>query len=127
MATFTECTASLTPTEELRGKLDVGKAGGYAIEPEYGCELPIGHSEPHHAIGQTFNDGEHDDLWITWTDSGEPQVTALPMCDAYVEPTGGEEDKICLLYAGHPGPHTYERRVEAAAPGVLEGEGWLNG
>ncbi len=112
MTTFKECSARVTPTEKLRTQLDVGKAAGYAIEPEYGCELPGGHSGPHHAIGQAFNDGEHDDLWITWNDGDEPQVTALPMCEAYVEPDATGEDKVCLLYVGHPGPHTYEREVQ---------------
>ena len=106
---FTERAASVTPKTELRSKLNVGKGGGYAIEPEYGCELPAGHAGPQHAVGQTFDKSDLDDLWITWADGEEPQVTALPMCDGYVEPTSAEEDKMCLLYFGHPGPHSYER------------------
>jgi hypothetical protein len=77
-----------------------------------GANYPAGHSDQHHAVGQTFNDGERDDLWITWPDGGEPEITPLPMCEAYVEPTADEEDKICLLYSGHPGLHTYEREAQ---------------
>jgi len=109
---FMECAASVATTEALRGNLDVGNAGGYAIEPQYGCELPSGHAGAHHAVGQTFGDGERDDLWITWVDGGEPKVSALPMCEGYVEETATDEDKVCLLYAGHPGPHTYEREAQ---------------
>ncbi|HEY8864730.1 MAG TPA: hypothetical protein VIO37_11245 [Candidatus Dormibacteraeota bacterium] len=109
---FTECAATVTTTDDLRAQLDVGKDGGYAIEPEYGCELPSGHAGAHHAVGQTFSHGVGNDLWITWLDGGEPQVGELPMCEGYVEQTADEEDKVCLLYAGHPGPHTYEREAQ---------------
>jgi len=62
-------------------------------------------------VGQTFDNSDLDDLWVTWVDGDEPQVTALAMCEGYVEETATEEDKVCLLYTSHPGPHTYEREA----------------
>ncbi|HEY7272210.1 MAG TPA: hypothetical protein VH502_05715 [Actinoplanes sp.] len=66
------------------------------------CELEAGHDGPHAAFGQQCDEAE---LWIRW-EGNPPQIRETPRCPY------DDGDAVCLLFAGHPGRHSFE--LEAA-------------
>ncbi len=109
---FVPCLATVTTTEILRSQLEA-RGDAYAAEESYGCELQAEHEGPHYAMGQSLEpewtaDGD-DDVWIRWSRDHDATLETKPMCTATHddgEYCGG--DGICMLYGGHPGPHTDE-------------------
>jgi hypothetical protein len=107
---FESCAAVTTPSDDLRSKLEA-RGNAYDVEQIYSCELPINHVGPHYSIGQSLepDSPEGDDLWLRWKDGDDSILESKPMCPALHvdgDECGGEG--ICMLYDGHPGPHTDE-------------------
>jgi hypothetical protein len=67
------------------------------------CELEDRHDGPHAALGQQSGEAE---LWIRW--NGTVRILETPECFY------DDGDAVCLLYAGHPGRHSFE--LEPARP-----------
>ena len=73
-------------------------ASTYALIDIPVCELEDGHDGPHAALGQQSGDVE---LWIRWHGTAS-RILECPHC--YYD----DGDAVCLLFAGHPGRHSFE-------------------
>lgn len=77
-------------------------------EPHHGapkslrCSMALGHDGPHGSLGQSS--GPTDEYWVRWTLRAS-QIDLLPFCPV----EGPDRNRpSCLLFAEHPGPHTFE-------------------
>jgi len=108
---FVPCPAAVAPTEIRRRQLQA-RGDAYVVEQSYSCELHAEHEGPHYSIGQSLDpestsDGD-DDVWIRWSNDRDATLEAKPMCAAAHDGGDCGGDGICMLYGGHPGPHTDE-------------------
>lgn len=102
---FVRCPAVTAPPT-------IAATTAYVVEESYTCELPADHVGPHYSILDSLEPDstpDGDDVWLRWESGRDPVQEIKAMCPASHEDgeaCGG--DGICMLYEGHPGPHTDE-------------------
>lgn len=102
------CIARVALDETEVEWLSVRPYAAHEVKSTLYCDLEAGHAGTHAALGQQGNQIE---WWVLWTlrafEIVERQVCAA---EAPGDLDDGEDREICLLYAGHPGRHSFEIR-----------------
>jgi hypothetical protein len=101
------CLASVQLDDAERQWLAFRPYRANEVPAELTCELEAGHPDPHAACGQLGNGVE---WWKHWTlRAGE--ITQHRPCGAEIPNTDPNdklnETEVCLLYADHPGRHSF--------------------
>ncbi|MFI9597711.1 hypothetical protein [Nonomuraea sp. NPDC052265] len=97
---------ALTDAEWAGLQSSANRTAVHNRDPVYVCELEPQHPGPHMALAQVWAGG--DDVWLCW-DRALRKLVTLPHCPAETGPV--DEPDECLLFADHPGAHTFERAV----------------
>ncbi|MEU4332420.1 hypothetical protein [Nonomuraea dietziae] len=84
------------------GQLASRPYAAHESKAAYGCELQADHPGPHMALAQSFDGYE---AWLRWAVRSRELVDLTP-CEASDGPV--DDPELCLLFNGHPGPHTFE-------------------
>ncbi|MFF8959058.1 hypothetical protein [Streptomyces sp. NPDC014894] len=93
------------------------------------CGLEREHAGPHHDFVRELDDGmDPGEIWVRWESGQDPlSIAALPDCEAGNGLPAGRDD-ACVLYAGHPGGHSFayadpEYATETGRPAGAYGSG----
>ncbi|GAA2263790.1 hypothetical protein GCM10010232_64640 [Streptomyces amakusaensis] len=71
------------------------------------CGLERDHSGPHHDFVRELDGVDPGEVWARWRSGQDPgSIAALPDCEAVNGLPAGRDD-ACVLYAGHPGGHSF--------------------
>ncbi|MEU9603151.1 hypothetical protein [Streptomyces sp. NPDC048057] len=72
------------------------------------CALESHEKGPHFDLVRELDDSEENEVWAQWKTGRDPSaVTLLRDCPADNGAPGGAHE-ACVLFAGHPGGHSYE-------------------
>ena len=69
------------------------------------CSLQPGHPGPHASMMQSSGADPDVEYWMRWTLRAS-EITVLPNCEAHDR---ADPQEVCLLFAEHPGPHSFDR------------------
>ncbi|MFE4666793.1 hypothetical protein ACFRI7_18385 [Streptomyces sp. NPDC056716] len=77
------------------------------VRPVLRCQLQEHSGGRHHDLVWELDDAGQGEVWAQWTDGHRPDTfLVVPDCNTLSGPT--PKDEACILYAGHPGCHTWQ-------------------
>ena len=101
------CPARITLDAAQAAFLDGLPTPAPSVQSELGCELERGHEGSHAALAEQV---ESTMWWVQWTLSAS-EINPYTWCPQRREPEAPSvEEKDCVLFEGHPGPHSTRRR-----------------
>ncbi|MFE4665494.1 hypothetical protein ACFRI7_06170 [Streptomyces sp. NPDC056716] len=77
------------------------------VRPVLRCLLQEHSGGRHHDLAWELDDASQGEVWAQWADGRRPDTfRVVPDCNTLSGPT--PKDEACILYAGHPGCHTWQ-------------------
>jgi hypothetical protein len=79
----------------------------YEVPDRLVCLLERHDSGPHRALVRMLDNATSGELWTSWLKYPPWELSVLPDCNI-LNGRPSPQDEACVLFAGHPGLHTFE-------------------